>query len=188
LIAIAIIVAYVYSALIVLGVAGKLFFWELATLIDIMLLGHWIEMKSVMGASQSLRMLAQLMPSTAHRIKGETVEEVALQDLQVNDIVLIKPGERIPADGKIVAGESSVDESMLTGESMPVKKTIEDRVVGGSVNGNGALRIQVEKTGKSSYLSRIIELVRQAQYSRSKSQQLAGQEMAIGNYQVSESG
>jgi Cu2+-exporting ATPase len=174
LIALAITVAYVYSAAVVLGLSGKMFFWELATLIDIMLLGHWIEMKSIMGASQALEALAQLMPSDAHRISTEgLLEDVPLSQLNTGDRVLIRPGEKIPADGNVLEGLTSINESMLTGESKPVLKQQGDKVIGGSINGEGSLTIRVEKTGEDSFLSQVIELVRQAQASKSKTQDLA---------------
>ena len=123
LVAVAIATAYLYSSAVVFGLTGKMFFWELATLIDIMLLGHWIEMKSVMGASRALEELAKLMPSDAHKLMPDgSVKDVPLGELAVDDKVLIKPGEKIPADGVIVEGESSVNEAMLTGESTPVAK------------------------------------------------------------------
>ena len=174
LIALAISVAYFYSAAVVFGVKGKIFFWELATLIDIMLLGHWIEMKSVMGASRALEALAQLMPPDAHKILNDgEVEDVPLSSLKPGDMVLIKPGERVPADGKVVEGDSSLNESMLTGESKPVSKHPGNPVIGGSLNGEGALKVAVEKTGKDSFLSQVIDLVRQAQESKSKTQDIA---------------
>ena len=158
LIALAIGVAYVYSSAVVLGLTGKMFFWELASLIDIMLLGHWIEMKSVMGASRALEELARLMPSDAHRIKPDGS---------------IKPGEKIPADGVVVEGESSVNEAMLTGESKPVSKKAEDKVIGGAINGEGSLVVKVERTGKDSFLSQVIDLVKEAQASKSRTQDIA---------------
>ncbi|MCK6619698.1 MAG: copper-translocating P-type ATPase [Calditrichia bacterium] len=174
LIALAISVAYFYSSAVVFGVPGKVFFWELATLIDIMLLGHWIEMKSVMGASRALEELAKLMPSDAHKIMEDgSVKDVPLSELQSGDRVLIKPGEKIPADGVIVEGETSVNEAMLTGESKPLSKKENDKVIGGSINGEGSLTITVEKTGKDSFLSQVIDLVRQAQESKSRTQDLA---------------
>ena len=174
LIAVAITTAYVYSAAVVLGLDGEVFFWELATLIDIMLVGHWIEMRSVMGASRALEKLAELMPEEAHRIteSGET-EAVPVDQLAHGDRILIKPGEKVPADGRIVDGHSSLNEAMLTGESKPVEKTDGDEVIGGSINGEGALEVEVEKTGDESYLSQVIELVREAQESKSKTQDLA---------------
>ncbi len=175
LIALAISVAYGYSSVVVFGLPGKFFFWELATLIDIMLLGHWIEMKSVMGASRALEELAKLMPSDAHKIMPDgKVVDVPLHQLGSGDRVLVKPGEKIPADGMIVEGETSVDESMLTGESKPVHKKAGDPVIGGAINGEGSITVEVQKTGKDSFLSQVIELVRQAQESKSKTQDLAG--------------
>ena len=174
LIALAITVAYVYSSAVVFGLGGKIFFWELATLIDIMLLGHWIEMKSVMGASRALEALAELMPSDAHLIKEDgSVEDVPLNALKTGNRILVKPGEKIPADGVVVDGQSSVNEAMLTGESKPVAKKAGEKVIGGAINGEGSLTIVVEKTGKDSFLSQVIELVRQAQESKSKTQDLA---------------
>ncbi len=174
LISLAISVAYLYSALVVLGLAGKIFFWELATLIDIMLLGHWIEMKSVMGASRALEALAELMPSEAHRVvEKNQIVDVPLNQLKAGDWVLVKPGEKIPADGLVVDGESSVNEAMLTGESRPVLKSKGAKVIGGSINGEGSLFVEVQRTGKDSFLSQVIDLVKQAQESKSKTQDLA---------------
>jgi P-type Cu2+ transporter len=174
LIALAISVAYFYSSAVVFGVPGKIFFWELATLIDIMLLGHWIEMKSVMGASRALEELAKLMPSEAHKLMEDgSVQDVPLNELHTGDRVLIKPGEKIPADGKVLEGQTSVNEAMITGESKPVSKNVDDKVIGGSINGEGSITIAVEKTGKDSFISQVIDLVRQAQESKSKTQDLA---------------
>ncbi len=175
LIGVAIITAYTYSAFVVFGMKGKIFFWELVTLIDIMLLGHWIEMKSVMGASQALEELAKLMPQAAHKIiSSDKIEDVPLDSLKLGDKVLVRPGEKIPVDGIIVKGETSVDESMLTGESKPVSKKTTDKVIGGSINGEGAIVVQVTKTGKDSFLSQVIELVKEAQKTKSKTQDLVG--------------
>ena len=174
LIALAITVAYVYSSVVVLGLGGKIFFWELATLIDIMLVGHWIEMKSVMGASRALEALAELMPSDAHVISEDgALHDVPLSELKTGSRILVKPGEKIPADGLVAEGVSSVNEAMLTGESTPITKKAGGRVIGGAINGEGSLTIVVEKTGKDSFLSQVIELVRQAQESKSKTQDLA---------------
>ncbi len=174
LIALAVTVAYVYSSAVVFGLGGKIFFWELATLIDIMLVGHWIEMKSVMGASRALEALAELMPSDAHKLLEDgSVVETPLSELKTGDRVLIKPGEKIPADGIIEEGQSSVNEAMLTGESKPVVKSGNSKVIGGSINGEGSLTVTVEKTGKDSFLAQVIDLVRQAQESKSKTQDLA---------------
>jgi len=174
LVAVAISVAYLYSAATVFGVAGMPFFWELATLIDIMLLGHWIEMRSVGEASKALESLAKLMPSQAHRRGADgTMTDVPLEALQSGDVVVIKPGEKVPADGDVLEGASSVDESMLTGESVPVSKAAGDEVIGGAVNGEGALVVTVRRTGAESFLSQVIDLVREAQESKSKTQDLA---------------
>ncbi len=174
LIAVAISTAYVYSMAVVFGLEGKVFFWELATLIDIMLLGHWIEMKSVMGASRALEELAKLMPSEAHKVFADGhVEDVAVDQLAHGDRLMVKPGEKVPADGVIVEGRSSINEAMLTGESKPVSKGEGEEVIGGSVNGQGAIQVEVEKTGDESFLSQVIDLVRQAQESKSKTQDLA---------------
>ena len=174
LIALAISVAYFYSSAVVFGLDGKIFFWELASLIVIMLLGHWIEMKSVMGASNALQELAKMMPSTARRIKeGGEHEDVPIADLKSNDIILVRPGEKVPADGIVVEGESHVNESMLTGESKPVAKKKDNQVIGGSVNDNGTLKIKVKHTGEDSYLSKVIGMVKEAQETKSKTQNLA---------------
>jgi Cu2+-exporting ATPase len=174
LVAVAISVAYFYSAATVFGLEGMPFFWELATLIDIMLLGHWVEMRSVGEASKALESLAKLMPSQAHRRNADgSTTDVALERLQPGDVVVVKPGEKIPADGDVVEGRSSVDESMLTGESVPIPKSSGDRVIGGSVNGEGAMTVTVARTGAESFLAQVIELVREAQESKSKTQDLA---------------
>ncbi len=173
LIALATSVAYFYSSAVVFGFEGKFFFWELATLIDVMLFGHWVEMKSVLGASRSLEKLAQLMPDTAHLIKAGKVEEVKISVLKKGEHVLIKAGEKIPADGSIIKGHSYIDESMLTGESKPVQKKEGDKVVAGSINGDSVLEVNIEGTGEESYLNKVINLVKQAQSSKSKTQRLA---------------
>ncbi|MFB1049408.1 copper-translocating P-type ATPase [Paraliobacillus sp. JSM ZJ581] len=174
LIALAIVVAYVYSSLTVFGLSGNNFFWELATLIDIMLLGHWIEMRSVMGASNALEELVKMMPSEAHIIdENDEIKDVSVSSLQHGDKVLVKPGEKIPVDGSILKGHSAVNESLLTGESVPIDKEKDDDVIGGSINGEGSLTIQVEKTGEDSYLSQVVTMVKEAQESRSKTQDLS---------------
>ena len=174
LIGLAIGVAYGYSSVVVFGLQGKVFFWELATLIDVMLLGHWIEMRSVMGASHALEGLASLMPSEAHKLLPDgSVEDVPLEELSAGDRVIVKPGEKIPADGEVVEGETSVNEAMITGESKPVPKSASDEVIGASLNAEGSITIKVSKTGKDSYLSQVIKLVEDAQQSKSRSQDLA---------------
>lgn len=174
LIALAISVAYFYSSGVVFGLSGKIFFWELAGLIDIMLLGHWIEMKSVMGASNALQELAKLMPSTAHKVdeNGDTAD-VDISELKNDDVILVKPGEKVPADGEVVDGSTHVNESMLTGESAPIGKKSGDQVIGGSVNENGSIKIVVKHTGEETFLSKVIGMVKDAQQSKSKTQNLA---------------
>lgn len=174
LISTAITVAFVYSAAVALGLKGEVFFWELATLIDIMLLGHWIEMRSVMGASRALEELAKLMPAAAHRIEPDgSTRDVTLSSLMIGNRVLVKPGEKLPADGEVVDGATSVNESMLTGESMPVAKIIGSPVIGGSINNEGAITVEIKKTGADSFIAQVIEIVRQAQESKSRTQILA---------------
>lgn len=173
LIAIAISVAYFYSAAVVFGLKGKFFFWELATLIDVMLFGHWIEMKSVLGASKALEKLAELMPDSANIIINGKIKIIKISQIKKGDLILVKAGEKIPADGVISKGESHIDESMLTGESKPANKKINDKVIGGSVNGDGVLEIKVIGTGEESYLNKVINLVKDAQSAKSKTQRLA---------------
>jgi len=174
LIALAIITAYTYSSAVIFGLGGKVFFWELASLIDVMLLGHWIEMRSIMGASKALEELARLMPSDAHKLMPDgSMKDIPLEELVKGDKIIIKPGEKIPADGEVIKGETSVNEAMLTGESKPVSKHASAKVIGGSINGEGSITVEVQKTGRDSYLSQVIELVRQAQESKSRTQDLA---------------
>ncbi|NLD06463.1 MAG: copper-translocating P-type ATPase [Synergistaceae bacterium] len=173
LIAMAISVAYLYSTATVFGLEGNDFFWELATLIDIMLLGHWIEMRAVLNASSALEKLAELMPDTAHLFKNGDVVDVDISELRSEDKILIKPGEKIPADGIIVKGTSYINESVLTGESKPVEKGVGDKLIGGSINGDGSIEVKVENIGKDSYLSKVIDMVKKAQESKSKTQNLA---------------
>jgi Cu2+-exporting ATPase len=174
LIALAIGVSYTYSTAVTFGLTGEVFFWELATLIDVMLLGHWVEMRSVMGASRALETMARLMPATAHRLApGGKLEDVPLDQLKTGEEVMVKPGEKIPADGVVKSGQSHVDESMLTGESQPVVRQSGSKVIGGAINGEGTLTIEISRTGADSYLSRMIELVKEAQQSKSRTQDLA---------------
>jgi P-type Cu2+ transporter len=174
LVAVAISAAFLYSAAVVLGVQGEIFFWELATLVDIMLLGHWLEMRSVMGASRALEELARLMPDEAHVLdEAGNILDVPLAELQPGDRVLVRPGEKVPIDGTVVKGASSLNEAMLTGESTPVEKREDDTVIGGSINAEGSLEVTVEKTGADTYLAQVIDLVQQAQESKSRSQNLA---------------
>lgn len=173
LVALAITVAYVYSVAIVFGLQGMDFFWELATLIDIMLLGHWIEMRSAMAASNALQSLVALLPADVHVERNGEVSDINIQELQKEDIAVIKPGEKIPADGIVIEGSSFVNESMLTGESVPVKKEKDTRVIAGAINGDGALKVRVTGTGKDSYLNKVITLVQSAQNAKSRTQNLA---------------
>jgi len=177
LIGVAIINAYAYSTIVVFGlfgISGKIFYWELATLIDVMLLGHWMEMRSVMGTSKALEELAQLMPSIAHKVMPDgDLADVPLEEIESGDRVVVKPGERVPADGQVVEGASSVDESMVTGESRPVAKEPEDELIGGSLNGEGSITVEVQKTGEESFISQVIELVDEAQAAKSQTQNLA---------------
>lgn len=173
LIGIAITVAWAYSIAITFGLPGMDFYWEMATLIDIMLIGHYVEMKSVMGASRSLELLVNLIPSNAHLVEDGHISETPVDQLREGQIVLVRPGETIPADGNVVDGESHVDESMLTGESMPVKKVVGSTVTGGSINQHGSLTIEVAHTGEDNYLRKVIRLVNEAQQARSKTQHFA---------------
>ena len=175
LVGVAITVAYVYSVAIVLGLEGMDFFWELATLILIMLLGHWIEMKSIMRASRELELLVQLMPADAHLVQGDHITEVKTDTLKAGDVILVKPGEKIAADGEIAEGKSYLNESMLTGESKPIEKDKGDKVIAGSINGEGSLRVNVSHGSKESYLAQVIKLVQDAQDAKSKTQLLADQ-------------
>lgn len=173
LIGVAITVAWAYSVAITFGLPGMDFYWEMATLIDIMLIGHYFEMKSVMGASRSLELLVKMMPSTAHHLVNGMIHDMPVSHLKIGDFVLIKPGEKIPVDGLVTEGESYVDESMLTGESKPVKKEKDSKVIGGAVNSNGSLTIKVLSTGKDSYLNKVVKLVEDAQKVKSNTQNFA---------------
>lgn len=175
LIALAITVAFVYSLAISFGLEGMPFYWELATLVVIMLLGHWIEMASVQGASRALEHLAQLVPATANRFVDGQFEEVSVSQLQEGDRILIRPGEQIPIDGNVTDGASNVNEAFLTGESRPVLKQAGDEVIAGAVNSEGALTVEVTRTGDRTTLSQIMRLVDEAQTSRSRYQTLADQ-------------
>jgi Cu2+-exporting ATPase len=174
LISLAISVAFIYSLAALFLPTGGTFFWELVTLIDIMLLGHWIEMRSVRQASSALDELAKLMPDTAERIgpDGDS-EEVPVSALQQGDLLLVRPGASVPADGEVEQGESDVNEAMITGESKPVSKAAGDKVIGGTINGDGSLRVRVTATGEETALAGIMRLVDEAQQSKSETQLLA---------------
>ena len=179
LIGTAISVAFVFSAATVFYPVGSDFFWELVTLIDIMLLGHWIEARSVLGASRALEELVKIMPTIAHVEMNGTFLDMAVSELHIGNVVMVRPGEKIPSDGVVVGGESFVNEALLTGESKPIHKKITDRAIGGSVNGDGVLKIKIEKTGEETYLAQVVNLVRQAQESKSRTQDLANRAAAL---------
>ncbi|MBN1696321.1 MAG: cadmium-translocating P-type ATPase [Spirochaetales bacterium] len=173
LIAVAISVAYAYSGVVTFGFEGTPFYWELATLIDIMLAGHWIEMRSVVSASAALEKLAGLMPDIAHRKTGDAINDVPLKEIKKDDVIVVKPGEKIPSDGIVVAGTGYVNESMLTGEARPVKKGEGDRLVGGSLNDDASFEMRVSGTGEDSYLAKVVAMVRDAQAEKSRTQALS---------------
>jgi len=173
LIALAIAVAFVFSAAVTIGYPGMPLWEELSTLVTVMLLGHWIEMRSISQAQGALKELAMLLPSVAVRIADGREEEVPLSALREGDAILVRPGARVPADGAVQSGESAVDESMITGESRPLKKRAGDRVIAGTVNGAGSLRVQVTGTGERTALAGIMRLVDRAQTSRSRAQAIA---------------
>ena len=173
LISIAIVVAFSYSVAVTFGLPGDALYWELATLVTIMLLGHWLEMRAVQGAEGALDEIARLLPDTAQLIEEEDVREVAVGELSPGDVVLIRPGARVPADGVVVSGQSHLDESLLTGESVPVSKSGGDEVIAGAVNAEGSLRVRVSGTGENTALAGIMRLVAEAQASKSKSERLA---------------
>ena len=173
LIGLAISVAYIYSVATVFYIAGGAFFWELATLIDIMLLGHWIEMKSVIGASKAIEEISKLIPDVAHLVKDGEIIDIPTKQVKKGDRLLVKPGERIPADGIIVEGETSIDESMITGESQPVYRGVGDRVIGGSINLDGSITVEVTSSGEETYLSKLKRLIEEAQREKTRMQDLA---------------
>ncbi|MDO8633231.1 MAG: copper-translocating P-type ATPase [Candidatus Wildermuthbacteria bacterium] len=173
LIALAISVAYIYSVFVVFRKEGEPLFWELTSLITVMLLGHWLEMRAVSGAQGALKELSKLLPDTAEVMRGEQITAVPLDQLKLGDIVLVRPGSRVPADGKVIEGSTEVNESMITGESKPVSKNKESEVIAGTVNGIGSLKVEVTKIGKNTFLAGIMRLVSEAQASKSKLQLLS---------------
>src|SRR5688572_12890713 len=174
LVSLAISVSFIYSLAAVFFNLGEGFFWELVTLIDIMLLGHWIEMRSVRQASGALGTLAKLMPDTAEHIMPDgSTHTMPVSSLRKDHLVLVRPGASIPADGVVEEGESDVNEAMITGESLPVKKRPSDRVIAGTINSNGSLRVRVTAVGEQTALAGIMRLVREAQNSKSRTQILA---------------
>ena len=173
LISLAIVVAFVYSAAVTVGLRGMDFWWELATLITIMLLGHWIEMAAVMRAGDALGELASLIPDVADVVHGDHVMSMPVAQVAVGESVLVRPGGSVPVDGEVTEGESEVNESLLTGESAPVAKVVSSQVVAGSVNGSGALTIRVTRTGDATAIAGVMKLVAEAQASKSGAQLLA---------------
>ncbi len=174
LISLAISVAFVYSSMITLNiVSGKDFWWELASLVTIMLLGHWLEMASVMNAQGAMKELAKLLPDSAELVVKSGTKKVGLSSLKVGDVVMIRPGAKVPIDGVVIDGKSKINESMVTGESKPVSKEVKDVVIGGTINGSGAIRVKVTKTGDDTTIAGIMHLVAEAQKSKSKTQILA---------------
>lgn len=174
LVAVAITTAYLYSSAVVFGLKGMDFFWELATLIVIMLLGHWLEMRSQMAASNALESLVKLLPAVVHLQTDLGEKDIPLDQLKNNDTIIVKPGEKIPADGIVTGGTSYVNESMLTGESVPVRKEKNEKLIGGSINGDGVLNVRVTGTGSDSYLNKVVNMVKSAQGTKSRTQNLAG--------------
>jgi len=173
LVALAITIAYGYSFAIFQGFSGNSLLWEVVTLIDVMLLGHWLEMRSVVNASRSLETLSELLPSTAHKISGNALLDVEISELIYGDTVRVKAGERIPTDGVILEGTSYVDEQVLTGEATPVSKQKGDSVIGGSVNTDGVLTVKVTQPENEGYVNQMIELVDQAQAQKTTVQRFA---------------
>lgn len=183
LIAMAISAAYLFSAATTFGLPGEAFYWELVTLIAIMLLGHWIEMRSVMGASRALEELVRLLPDSATLVGPDgSLREVPITSLEPGDRVVVRPGSKVPVDGRIVDGRSEFNEAMLTGESMPVAKAVGNVVIGGAVNGAGAVTIEVRAVGESTYLAQVVDLVRKAQATRSRTQDIANRAAAWLTY------
>lgn len=173
LVALAITVGYTFSVSATFLFPGESLYWEISTLISVFLLGHWLETRAVRGTTGALAELAKLIPQTAHLVKGKEIIEIETTKLVKGDKILVKPGEKIPIDGLVISGESSVNESMLTGESAPVMKKAEDKVIGGTINNDGSLTVEVVKTGQETAIVRIMELIRQAQESKPSVQKLA---------------
>ncbi|MHA1214449.1 MAG: heavy metal translocating P-type ATPase [Candidatus Hodarchaeales archaeon] len=173
LVSVAVISGYLYSLGTTFLFEAPDFYWEISTLVVFLLFGHWMEMRAVSGASGALNELVKLVPPQANLVKGEEIIEVSTKDLKTGDIVLVKPGESIPIDGVIIEGQSSVNEAMITGESLPVSKKVGDQVIGGTINGQGSIRVEVTKTGEETTISQISRMVIDAQSSKPRSQQLA---------------
>ncbi|NIA11356.1 MAG: cadmium-translocating P-type ATPase [Nitrospiraceae bacterium] len=173
LVSIAVTAGYLFSVGTTFAFQAVDFYWEISTLVAVLLLGHWLEMRAVRGTSGALRELLKLIPSTAHRLNGDEVEDVSTSALAVGDLILVRPGEQAPVDGEIVEGESSLNEAMVTGESNPVSKQAGDQVIGGTINGEGALKVRATKVGEDTALAQIVRLVREAQASKPPIQRLA---------------
>jgi Cu2+-exporting ATPase len=174
LVALGITAAFGYSLAVQLGLQGEALLWELVTLVDVMLVGHWIEMRATMGASNALRELSKLLPGDAHRIGEDgSVETVDISDLKIGDVVLVRPGEKVPVDGEVVKGETDIDLSAVTGESKLATRGMGDDVIAGSVNGSGSIRVEIEKVGDDTYLSQVMNLVAEAQAQKSQTQKFA---------------
>ena len=183
LIALAISAAYFFSAATTFGFPGEPFYWELVTLVAIMLLGHWVEMRSVMGASRALEELVRLLPDSATKIDADgSTREVSISALQPGNRVLVRPGAKVPVDGTIIEGSSGFNEAMLTGESRPVSKTVGATAIGGAINGANAVTIEVTATGDATYLAQVIDLVKKAQATRSRTQDIANRAAAWLTY------
>ena len=182
LVSVGISAAYLYSVATTFWVEGEGFYWELATLVDIMLLGHWIEMRAVGRAQGALSELAKLLPDTAERVAGDRTEEVPVSAIEAGDVVFVRPGGRVPVDGEVIDGESEMNESMITGESRPVGKRPGNQVVAGTVNGSGALRIRVSRVGEETALAGIMRLVAEAQASKSRAQAIADRAAMVLTY------
>jgi Cu2+-exporting ATPase len=182
LVSVGISAAYLYSVATTFWVEGEGFYWELATLVDIMLLGHWIEMRAVGRAQGALSELAKLLPDTAERVAGDRTEEVPVSAIEAGDVILVRPGGRVPVDGEVIDGESEMNESMITGESRPVGKRPGDQVIAGTVNGSGALRIRVSRVGEETALAGIMRLVAEAQASKSRAQAIADRAAMVLTY------
>src|SRR3990167_4597260 len=173
LIALAISAAYLYSMWVTISGVGMTLYWELSTLITVMLIGHYIEMRAVQGAKGALRELAKLLPDKAEVVRDGKTVVVSLSDVRQGDIALVRPGAKVPADGIIVEGESELDEALITGESRPVQKKTGDEVVAGAINGDGSLTIRIEKIGESTFLAGVMRLVAEAESSKSRLQLLS---------------
>jgi len=173
LVSIAVTAGYLFSAGATFFYTAMDFYWEISTLVTVLLLGHWLEMRAVRGTAGALRELVKLIPPMATRVVGDRLEEVPTADLQTGDIVLVRPGGKVPVDGEVIEGQSSVDEAMITGESKPVSKKPGNTVIGGTLNGEGSLRVRVTRTGEETALAQIVNLVKEAQASKPPIQRLA---------------